>query len=84
MSFILGLLILCLGLYFLSLFFQVARLEKMMNESVSLLEKYMMVKHSLGDDNKKKKPADGGAPPPSDSALAGIPPLGQPPTGPRH
>jgi hypothetical protein len=84
MSFILGLLIVCLGLYFLSLFFQVARLEKMMTESVTLLEKYMMVKHSLGDENKKKKPGEGEEPPPPDPALAGIPPLGQPPTGPRH
>ena len=54
MSIILGLLIFCLGLYFLSLFFQVARLEKSMTESVALLEKYMMVKYSLGDLNKKK------------------------------
>jgi hypothetical protein len=54
MSLILGLLIVCLGLYFLSLFFQVARLEKVMTEGVTLLEKYMMVKHSLGLDGKKK------------------------------
>ena len=54
MSIILGLLIFCLGLYFLSLFFQVARLEKSMNESVSLLEKYMMVKYAMADENKKK------------------------------
>jgi hypothetical protein len=54
MSLILGLLILCLGLYFLSLFFQVARLEKVMTEAVTLLEKYMMVKYSLGLDGKKK------------------------------
>jgi hypothetical protein len=47
MSVILGLLIFCLGLYFLSLFFQVARLEKTMTESVTLLERYMMVKYSL-------------------------------------
>lgn len=59
MSLILGLLILCLGVYFLSLFFQVARLEKIMNESVSLLEKYMIVKHSLG--NEKPKPGDADA-----------------------
>jgi hypothetical protein len=54
MAIILGLMIFCLGLYFLSLFFQVARLEKTMNESVTLLEKYMMVKYSMGDLNKKK------------------------------
>ena len=54
MAIILGLLIFCLGLYFLSLFFQVARLEKTMTESVALLEKYMMVKYSMGDMNKKK------------------------------
>jgi hypothetical protein len=54
MAIILGLLIFCLGLYFLSLFFQVARLEKSMTESVTLLEKYMMVKYSMGDLNKKK------------------------------
>jgi hypothetical protein len=57
MSFILALLILCLGLYFLSLFFQVARLEKSMTEGVTLLEKYMMTKYSLGDDGKMKAEA---------------------------
>jgi hypothetical protein len=49
MTLILGLLIVCLGLYFLSLFFQVARLEKSMTEAVSLLERYMILKHALGD-----------------------------------
>jgi len=53
MSIILGLLILCLGLYFLSLFFQVARLEKSMNEAVTLLERYMIMKHALGSDKGK-------------------------------
>ena len=57
MTVILGLLLLCFGLYFLSLFFQVARLEKAMTEGVSLLEKYMMTKHSLGDDGKMKAEA---------------------------
>jgi hypothetical protein len=57
MSVILGLLIFCLGIYFLSLFFQVARLEKVRVEAVALLERYMIVKHSLG--NKKKDPAAG-------------------------
>ena len=57
MSIILGLMILCLGLYFLSLFFQVARLEKSMSESVSLLERYMMVKHALKDETGKKAEA---------------------------
>ncbi len=57
MSVILGLLILCLGLYFLSLFFQLARLEKLMTESVTLLEKYMIVKYSLGDGGKMKAEA---------------------------
>jgi hypothetical protein len=52
MSIILGLLIFCLGLYFLSLFFQVARLEKTMTEGVTLLEKYMIAKYALD----KKKP----------------------------
>ncbi|MDB5106499.1 MAG: hypothetical protein JWP91_4188 [Fibrobacteres bacterium] len=54
MSIILGLMIFCLGLYFLSLFFQVARLEKSMTDSVALLEKYMVVKYALGNDAKKK------------------------------
>jgi hypothetical protein len=53
MSIILGLLIFCLGLYFLSLFFQVARLEKTMTEGVTLLERYMITKYSLGDESKK-------------------------------
>lgn len=57
MSVILGLLICCLGLYFLSLFFQLARLEKLMTESVTLLEKYMIVKYSLGDGGKMKAEA---------------------------
>jgi hypothetical protein len=57
MAIILGLMILCLGLYFLSLFFQVARLEKSMNESVTLLEKYMVVKHAMADKNKKSEEA---------------------------
>lgn len=84
MSLILGLLIFCLGLYFLSMFFQVARLEKLMTESVTLLEKYMITKHSLGDGKGKKKPGEGDEPPPPDPAVAGSPPQGQPPTGPRH
>jgi hypothetical protein len=62
MAVILGLLIVCLGLYFLSLFFQVARLEKSMSEGVSLLERFMMVKYSLGDDKKKKPEGDAPAP----------------------
>jgi hypothetical protein len=57
MSVILGLLIFCLGLYFLSLFFQLARLEKSMTEGVTVLEKFMMAKYSLGDDGKMKAEA---------------------------
>lgn len=57
MPVILGLLILCLGLYFLSLFFQLARLEKSMTEGVTLLEKFMIAKYSLGDDGKMKAAA---------------------------
>lgn len=53
MSIILGLMIFCLGLYFLSLFFQVARLEKLVTEGVMLLEQFMIVKYSLGVDKKK-------------------------------
>lgn len=55
MAFILGLLILCLGLYFLSLFFQVARLEKEMTEGVTMLERYMIVTYALGDEKEKKE-----------------------------
>jgi hypothetical protein len=54
MSIILGLLIACLGLYFLSLFFQMARLEKNMTEGVTVLEKYMINKYSLGEEKVKK------------------------------
>jgi hypothetical protein len=57
MAVILGLLIFCLGLYFLSLFFQLARLEKSMTEGVTLLEKFMIAKYSLGDDGKTKAAA---------------------------
>lgn len=56
MTILLGLLIFCLGLYFLSLFFQIARLEKAMNESVALLERYMIMKHALGDGKKAGEP----------------------------
>ena len=73
MSVILGLLIICLGIYFLSLFFQVARLEKVMTEGVTLVEKYMIVKYSLGkkkaEDEKEKEKAPG-----EDNSI-GIPPL---------
>ena len=58
MAVILGLLIFCLGLYFLSLFFQVARLEKIMHEDVTLLERFMIHKYSLGE---KEKPKEGAA-----------------------
>lgn len=59
MSIILGLMILCLGVYFLGLFFQVARLEKIMTESVSSLEKFMILKYALGDDKKKASGGEG-------------------------
>lgn len=64
MAVILGLLILCLGIYFLSLFFQVARLEKELHEGVTLLEKYMIVTYALGEneDGKKEDEASGAAP----------------------
>ncbi len=62
MSIILGLMILCLGLYFLSLFFQVARLEKSMSDSVTLMERFMMVKHAMTDESGKKAEADDGEP----------------------
>jgi hypothetical protein len=57
MAVILGLLILCLGVYFLGLFFQVARLEKELAEGVTLLERYMIVTYALGDnkDGDKEK-----------------------------
>jgi hypothetical protein len=62
MAVILGLLIFCLGIYFLGLFFQVARLEKQMAEDVSLLERFMIVTYALGEDKKEKK-EDGEAAP---------------------
>ena len=55
MAVILGLLIVCLGIYFLGLFFQVARLEKELHEGVTLLERYMIVTYALGDENGKKE-----------------------------
>jgi hypothetical protein len=54
MAVILGLLIFCLGLYFLSLFFQVARLEKSMSDTVNLMERFMIQKYSLGQEEKPK------------------------------
>ena len=66
MSIILALLIACLGLYFLSLFFQVARLEKFMNEGVTLLEKYMISKYAL--DKKKPPSGEAEAEPPAKTA----------------
>ncbi len=83
MALILGLLICCLGLYFLSLFFQVARLEKSMNESVTLLEKFMMVKHSLGNESKKKPDEPPPGPAPTGTGGIAIPPLGAPPSSAR-
>lgn len=63
MAVLLGLLIFCLGLYFLSLFFQVARLEKTMHEDVTLLERFMINKYSLGEKEKPKEgEADGTSP----------------------
>lgn len=62
MAVILGLLIACLGVYFLGLFFQVARLEKQMAEDVSLLERYMIVTYALGEDQKEKKEGGDAAP----------------------
>lgn len=59
MAVILGLLIFCLGLYFLSLFFQVARLEKTLNEDVAMLEKYMIVTYALDKTAKKDGDEDG-------------------------
>ncbi|MEO7427107.1 MAG: hypothetical protein ABI036_18105 [Fibrobacteria bacterium] len=64
MSIILGLLIFCLGLYFLSLFFQVARLEKLMTEGVTLLETYMIAKYSLDKTGKKKAESQSESEPP--------------------
>lgn len=58
MAVILGLLIVCLGIYFLGLFFQVARLEKELHEGVTLLERYMIVTYALGDESAKKKDGD--------------------------
>jgi hypothetical protein len=64
MSIILALLISCLGLYFLSLFFQLARLEKTMTEGVTLLETYMIAKYALDKGGKKKtESAEAEAPP---------------------
>ena len=60
MAVILGLLIVCLGIYFLGLFFQVARLEKELTEGVTLLERYMMVTYALSDENGEKKEGEAG------------------------
>lgn len=57
--------IFCLGIYFLSLFFQVARLEKLVTEGVMLLEQFMIVKYSLGVDKKKTSAVPSDAPPPA-------------------
>jgi hypothetical protein len=61
MAIILGLLILCLGVYFLGLFFQVARLEKEMAEGVTLLERYMIVTYALGESKPDGKGEGDGA-----------------------
>lgn len=67
MAVILGLLIICLGIYFLSLFFQVARMEKEMTEGVTMLERYMIVTYALGEGKAKK---DGEGEASADSASA--------------
>jgi hypothetical protein len=60
MAVILGLLIVCLGIYFLGLFFQVARLEKELHEGVTLLERFMIVTYALSDENDQKKEGEAG------------------------
>lgn len=61
MAVILGLLIFCLGIYFLGLFFQVARLEKELHEDVTLLERYMIVTYALDKKDVKQEGAAAGA-----------------------
>ena len=47
MTLFLALLTLCLGLFFLSVFFQLAKMEKRMQKQVTLLEKYMSQRYNL-------------------------------------
>ena len=47
MTLILALFTLCVGLFFLSVFFHVARLETRMNDQVTLLEKYMTQRYNF-------------------------------------
>lgn len=75
MAVILGLLIACLGFYFLGLFFQVARLEKTLIEDVTLLEKFMIVTYALDQPKKKDGEEDADpAPVPKDASKDSKPP----------
>ena len=52
MTVILALLTVCLGLFFLSVFFQLAKMERRMQEHVTLLEKYMSQRYNLENTSK--------------------------------
>ena len=47
MAVLLGLLTLCLSVFFLSVFFQVAKMERRMQRQVEMLEKYMTQRYSV-------------------------------------
>ena len=49
MTLLLALLCVCLGLFFLSAFFHLAKMEKRMHAQVTALEKYMTARYNLAE-----------------------------------
>ena len=52
MAILLALLVFCLLLFFLSVFFQLAKMERRMLRQVTLLEKYMTQRYNLSDKSE--------------------------------
>ncbi len=60
MSFLIALLTLSLAFFFLNLFFQLAKVEKGIQSTVVLLEKFMVVRYNLKRDKGEAEATDAG------------------------
>ena len=49
MTVLLALFVVCLGVFFLNVFFQIAKMERRMHDQVTALEKYMTQRYNLSD-----------------------------------
>ena len=56
MTYFLAFLTLCLALFFLSVFFQLSKMERRMADQVTLLEKYIMMRYGLKQASKTPTP----------------------------